>query len=195
VTGSTAEHWDRRHRSRPPRTTPASFVVEASHWFEPGGRVLDVAGGTGRNAMWLARHGFDLTLVDVSGVAVEMVRQRARESGVSLAALVSDVEDEGLPVGPWDAIVIHHFFHRPLLQATPDLLASGGILAFCQPTVRNLERHDRPGERWLLAEGELAAWAKTERSRFAVVRIEERWFNNGRHEAHLIARLRETRPG
>ena len=154
-----------------------------------------MAGGAGRNAVWLASRGFEVTLVDVSEVGAELARDHARTAGVPLQALVRDVEADGLPPGPWDAMVIHHFLDRPTLEAAPDFLGTGGVLVFCQPTRRNLERNQRPGERWLLAEGELADWVAARDSRLEVLQLDERWFDNGRHEARLVARRRGPQPG
>ena len=65
-------------------------------------------------------------------------------------------------------------------------LARGGLLLYVHSTMRNLERHDRPSKRFLLAEGEL-------RTAFAgaleIVSYDEGWLDGGRHEARLLARL------
>jgi len=184
------DRWHQRHAERGLRSEPADFVVAVSEWFHPGGRVLDVAGGTGRNAIWLARRGFAVTLIDFSPVAVALVAEGAAEAGLPLSATLWNVETDGLPIGPWDAIVIHHFLDRPSLDVALDRLRRGGVLAFCQPTLRNLERHEHPGERWLLAEGELEEWTGNRSDRLQVLTLEEEWFDNGRHEARLVARYR-----
>jgi tellurite methyltransferase len=57
-----------------------------------------------------------------------------------------DVEVSGMPGGQWDLVLIHHLLARGLFAEIPAVLAPGGILVFCQPTRRNLERHDRPGQ-------------------------------------------------
>lgn len=133
-----------------------------------------------------------MTLIDVSDVAIDLARQSADQAEVPLETSVRNVEADGLVSGPWDAIVMHHFLDHPSLDRSPDLLACGGVLAFCQPTLRNLERNDRPGRRWLLAEGELAEWAEALDGRLEVLQLEERWFDNGRHEARLVARRPRT---
>jgi hypothetical protein len=55
---------------------------------------------------------------------------------------------------------------------------------FCQPTLRNLERHARPGRPYLLVEGELPTLVQG----LEVLQYEEGWLEEGRHEARLVAR-------
>ncbi len=73
-----------------------------------------------------------------------------------------------------------------MLAAAPGALEPHGLLIFCQPTVRNLERHERPARRYLLEEGELAALAAG--MALEVLLLEEGWGEEGRHEARLVAR-------
>lgn len=187
---SQSAAWDERHARRGRRSDPAAFVVAAARWFSPGARVLDVAGGSGRNAVWLAGKGFEVTLIDFSPVAVRLATESAEAAGVSIDTVVRDVAALGLPPGPvqgrWDVIVMHHFLDRPGLESVPVRLAPGGVLACCQPTQRNLERNPRPSARWLLADGELADWANSHDDTMKVIDGGEGWFE-GRHEARLVA--------
>jgi SAM-dependent methyltransferase len=146
-------------------------------------RVLDVAGGAGRNALWLARRGCDVTLADVSPVALARAAGAAATAGVTLRLLERDLETAALPAGPWDAIVVVDFLHRPLFDAFPGALAADGILLYAQPTQRNLERHAHPGARFLVEAGELRALARG----LEVVRYAEGWLDD-RHVARLVAR-------
>ena len=148
------------------------------------GRALDLAGGTGRNALWLARRGLDVTLADFSAVALRVAREAADAEGLPLRTLETDLETEPAPVGPWDLVVCALFLHRPLLRALPGVLAPGGLLVVAHPTRRNLERHPKPGPGHLLDKGELAGLATGLR----VVRSDEAWRADGRHEAWLVAR-------
>ncbi len=66
--------WDARwERNRQPQT-PAAFVVESARFLPATGTAIDVAGGSGRNAIWLAGRGLEVTLVDVSSVALTRAR-------------------------------------------------------------------------------------------------------------------------
>jgi SAM-dependent methyltransferase len=150
----------------------------------PRGRALDVAGGAGRHALWLARRGLAVTLADVSGVALAIAADRARAEGLRLATVELDLEAAPLPAGPWDVIVCAYFLDRRLLAALPAALAPGGLLAVAHATRRNLERHPRPGPSHVLEEGELPSLVRG----VEVLSYEEGWLESGRHEARLVAR-------
>ncbi len=186
------QRWNARHADRGPTDEPARFLVERAELLPTHGRAIDVAGGTGRNARWLASRGLSVTLTDVADEACRIATQRAREDGVDLEVIRSDLTSEPLPPGPWDVILIHHFLAVEVVRAAPDLLAPGGLLLWCQPTVRNLERHARPARRWLLAEGELRELVATIDG-VQVVELTEGWTEGGRHEAHLV--LQAPAPG
>ena len=181
-------HWA-KHGSEPEE--PAAFVVEAARYLPGTGRALDVAGGAGRHAAWLAARGLEVTLVDISTVALEQASRLAHSRRVNISLVPKNLELDGLPSGTWDVILIHLFLDRALLGEVPDALEPEGVLVFCQPTRRNLERHERPGPEYLLEEGELAdlvaGWP------LDVVVLEEGWGLEGRHEARLVARLADQR--
>src|SRR5213075_3071128 len=64
------ERWNARWREQAGELAPpAAFVVEHTALLPASGRALDVAGGAGRHAVWLARAGLDVTMIDVSDVA------------------------------------------------------------------------------------------------------------------------------
>jgi tellurite methyltransferase len=178
------ERWNARYREEEPRRAPSSFLTGLDALLPRRGRALDVAGGTGRHALWLARRGLAVTLADVSEVALDEAMRSARAEGLPLATVQVDLEEAPLPEGPWDLILCAYFLHRPLFAAFPGALAPGGWLAFAHATRRNLERHARPGPAFLLEEGELATLVRG----LHVIQLTEGWFEEGRHEARLVAR-------
>ncbi len=181
------ERWNQRWRGREhPTDEPSPWLVAIAPLLPSRGRALDVAGGAGRHAVWLARRGLDVTLVDVSDEALALAGGAAAAAGVRLELVRGDLDvDPGaLPPGPWDLIVCFHYLDRPLLPRLAAALAPGGTLVFCQPTRKNLERHPRPGSSHLLDEGEAPSLARG----LDIVVSEEGWLDEGRHEARLVAR-------
>ena len=78
--------WDARYRAHEPGLRqPSSSLLAVADLMPLGGRALDVAGGTGRHALWLARRGLDVTLADLSGVALELARREAARAGPRVA--------------------------------------------------------------------------------------------------------------
>ncbi|MBC8356005.1 MAG: class I SAM-dependent methyltransferase [Planctomycetes bacterium] len=163
---------------------PSSLLTNLAPLLPSSGRTIDLAGGAGRNAIWLANRGLDVSVADVSDVALKLVEARAVEFGVSIETQRVDFETEPFPAGPWDLIVSVHFLLRPLFTTFPAVLANGGTLVCIHPTRSNLERHDKPPSRYLLEDGELPKLATD----LEVVRYEEGWLAEGRHEAVLVAR-------
>jgi tellurite methyltransferase len=180
MAGPDRERWNAKYREEEAIAQPSPFLVALADLLPRRGRALDVAGGSGRNALWLLRHGLQVTIADISDVAL----QRAAAAAEGLRTVEVDLESEPLPEGPWEVIVCSHFLQRPLFSQFPALLAPGGFLVVAHPTVVNLQKHPRPGREYLLAEGELHALVKG----LEVVRFEEGWVESGRHEARLVAR-------
>lgn len=181
------EHWNQRYLEEGWRTEPAAFLLEAAPYLPDGSRILDVGGGTGRNSVWLAAQGHDVTIVDISEVGLEMARQAAAEAGVAVKTIEMDLDTDPLPDGPWDVIIDFHYINRSLFGVFYDLLRPGGLLIFCRATVRNLEKHDRPPRSFLLAEGE--GWELLEGWELVIAR--EGWSAEERHEFEALARKPE----
>lgn len=147
------------------------------------GRALDVAGGTGRNAIWLAQRGWDVTIADISDVALVFALERAASLHVPLETSLTDLGNEPLPEGPWDLVTLFHYLDRDLLMAVVGALRPGGALIGALATVSNLERNDRPPLPYLLEDGELPGLMGD----LELVRYEEGW-QDDRHDARFVAR-------
>ena len=148
--------WDEKYRKDVARPRlPSPFLVGISGMLPTRGRALDIAGGAGANAVWLASQGWDVTLADISPVGLAFATEHARSAGVVLRTLEVDLEQEPFPPGPWDLIVCVRFLYRPLFAIIPEELSPGGVLVVAHPTRSNLSRHERPGPRHLLEDGEL----------------------------------------
>lgn len=114
-------------------TEPNDFLKEAVRYLPEGGRVLSVAEGEGRNAVFLARQGFRVTGVDASRTGLEKARGLAAEAGVDIECLCRDLADYEPEAGAWDGVVsifchlpaaIRAQLNRKLVQA----LRPGGVL-------------------------------------------------------------------
>lgn len=181
------ERWNEKWRDRAGALVPpSSFIAASRHHLPTRGRALDVAGGAGRHAVWLARHGLDVTLVDVSDTGLDRASGRAASAGVAVQFVRADLDVDELPGGAWDVIVVHHYLCRSLWPVLAAALAPGGLLLLCQPTHQNLERHPSPGPRFLVEPGELVAFARG--AGLEILHDRADWTADGRHEAELIAR-------
>jgi SAM-dependent methyltransferase len=125
----------------------------------PGGRVLDVAAGAGRESVFLALHGFDVTAVDNDRGILGSAEALAARNGVRIATAVVNLEriEPELPAGPFQVVLVFRFLHRPLFPALAAAVAPGGFLVY-ETYRRGQERFGRPKHpRFLLDRGELSS--------------------------------------
>ena len=105
--------WDERYRGEDYvyGTAPNDFLRDQIEHI-PAGRVLCLAEGEGRNAVFLAEQGFHVTAVDQSSVGLSKARRLATDRGVEIDTVVADLA--GFSIGPdaWDGIV-SIFGHMP----------------------------------------------------------------------------------
>jgi len=112
-------------------STPSRFLVDNVNLL-PGGRALDLAMGYGRNAVFLARHGFEVEGVDISLEAVAGALRAAQEAGVSLNGWVADLETESFSISPeaYDVIICFNYLHRPLIPLIKQGLRTRGMVVY-----------------------------------------------------------------
>ena len=111
-----AQTWDERYAAaRQWSLTPNQFVAEATGQLPPG-RALDLACGEGRNAIWLAQRGWDVTALDFSARGVERGRQAATEAGVEVTWVVGDALTHDLP--EVDLVVVAYLQLEPSERRT-----------------------------------------------------------------------------
>jgi SAM-dependent methyltransferase len=178
------QKWNARYQAQAGPREPSAFLKSLTELLPRTGQALELAGGLGADACWLARRGLDVTLVDISDVALSRAAELARAEGVVLRLQPLDLELEPLQPGLFDVVLCLNYLWRPLFAALPRVLAPGGLLVFAQPTLRNLERHPHPSARFLLGDGELPGLLRE----LEIVSYTEGWTPEGRHEARLVAR-------
>lgn len=152
MSDTTREKWDERYRSGAyaARTHPTQLLAE---WLPrlPRGRALDVPCGAGRNAVYLAEHGYAVDAIDISSVALERARQSAVERNIVINWIELDLESAALPEKRYDLIVMVRYAHSALLAALIGLLNDGGYL-LCEEhllTNRNVVGPKNPDFRML----------------------------------------------
>ena len=94
------------------------------------GTALDVGAGEGADAIWLAEHGWDVTAVDLSSVALDRGRRRAEEVGVAdrIAWRQADLTTWAPPAGAFD-LVTAHYLHLPADDRRTAYAAIAGAVA------------------------------------------------------------------
>jgi len=128
-----ATSWDERYSTSELvwSAGPNASVVEQVSGLTPA-RALDLAGGEGRNAVWLAEQGWDVELVEFSAVAIEKAAAIAHHRGVPLRTTLADVTDAP-ELDPADLVLVCYLQlpTEPLaaaLRHAAGLVAPGGTL-------------------------------------------------------------------
>lgn len=108
------DFWDQRYStdSYLYGETPNDFLVESQNHLKAGGKILCLSEGEGRNAVYLASRGFQVTCVDQSSVAKEKALKLAAKYNVEIKYDVLDLKDYDLGEEKWDGIV-SIFAHTP----------------------------------------------------------------------------------
>lgn len=125
--------WEQRYRAEADAGTlgsaPTPLLMEAANLLPPG-HALDLACGTGRNALWLAQHGWSVTAVDGSSAAIETLRRRAGHLSVTVDAQVADLEKVGFTIAPahWDLIAMCYYLQRDLFEPCKRGVVPGGVM-------------------------------------------------------------------
>jgi len=140
---------------------PSEWVRRFSSLIANGGRVLDLAAGSGRHSLYLASQGFSVLAVDRDVAALEILLQSKTDLDIEIEQL--DLEGPTWPlvnrVGLFDAVVVTNYLYRPYLQCLPVLLAEGGILMYETFAIGNAAFGKPSNPDFLLQTGELLDFA------------------------------------
>lgn len=105
--------WDQRYNNETYAygTEPNDFLL-AMYNKLPTGKVLCLAEGEGRNAVWLAEKGLEVTAVDSSEVGLQKAKKLAKTRGVKINTVHADLADFKIKPNHWD-VIVSIFCHIP----------------------------------------------------------------------------------
>ena len=108
----------------------AQFLVENMELL-PRGKALDVAMGNGRNAIYLAKNGFEVEDVDMSPEAVNIALESSLKAGVTIKAQVADLEvSYRIEKSAYDVIICFNYLQRSLIPQIRDGVRQGGMVVY-----------------------------------------------------------------
>jgi tellurite methyltransferase len=174
--GGERERWNHKYRGLPTarRSNPDPFLVHAfSEYMQPlypeGGRALDLAGGAGRHAIWLAKQGWEVTLMDVSDAGIEQARQGAGPLACHIDFVVADVNgfealqthathshvaDSHVPHG-FEVVMVFFYLERKIFPELLQAIRPGGLLIYKTYTSMEAKLGGPKNPAHLLEPGEL----------------------------------------
>jgi SAM-dependent methyltransferase len=140
-----ATDWDARYAA----TAELEWGAAPNRWVAaeladlPPGRACDLAAGEGRNALWLASRGWDVTAVDFSGAALGKGRPLAEERSLPVTWVQADVRRYAVEARAYDAVILAYLHlydaeRRAVLRAAAEGLAPGGVLVVVGHDTTNL---------------------------------------------------------
>ena len=147
-------YWNARYAEKGYVFGTEANVFVARHLADVDpGRALDLACGQGRNAIWLARRGHQVTGIDHSQIAIEQARRLAEQAGVEVEFVVGDVVADEADHDAYDLVLLSYLqleeerrvpAHANAVRA----VAPGGMVLLVAHHLDNLDRGyggpDRP---------------------------------------------------
>jgi 2-polyprenyl-3-methyl-5-hydroxy-6-metoxy-1,4-benzoquinol methylase len=124
-----SEDWDQRYAGRELVWTSEAnrFLVQEAATLAPA-RALDLACGEGRNAVWLAERGWQVTGVDFSTVGVAKAQRLADARGVTVEWVTANVLDHRPKPAAFELVIIF-YLQVPATQRTPIVRSAAGAVA------------------------------------------------------------------
>lgn len=181
------ELWNRVLTAEKPRfnTDPNAFLVRMIEGRDPG-RALDVGMGQGRNAIWLARQGWEVTGFDPADKAVALAHELAERAGVTITTETVGSEEFEWGTERWDLIVLSYVSARDWIATIHRALRPGGLVVL-EAFHEDATREASIGRGVVYESNELL-----ERfSSFRILRYEDEWATAdfGRGETRVVRLL------
>jgi SAM-dependent methyltransferase len=114
--------WNEKYKTLTAK--PPSKLLEYLPRALKSQKALDLAGGLGRNSFELVKKGYDVTLIDISDVALSKI------SHPQIKKICLDLDKFTIPQNEYDIIVMIKYFNLDLLKQIPDALKKQGFFIF-----------------------------------------------------------------
>jgi len=125
------KRWDKRFGKKDFAfgKKPNPFLKKLIHLL-PKGRALDIAAGEGRNAAFLAQHGFEVDAVDISERGLKKAQKLARAKGIKINIFLVDLDQYQVEKERYDLIANFYFLKRRFIPRIKKGLKKGGRVIF-----------------------------------------------------------------
>jgi tellurite methyltransferase len=130
------EAWNQRYRDGSHGGSgPDPFLIKSCEefiqpLFPAGGAALDVAGGTGRHAVYLAERAWRVTLADISEVGIKRAHDLATRRGLTIDFLIGDARSLEFGRERFDIVMVFFYLEREIFPALCAALRPGGLIVY-----------------------------------------------------------------
>lgn len=159
---SDIQRWDNKYTALTytPELNPDPLLLEHADLLTGRGRSLDVACGTGDNALYLAQRGYTSYGVDGSIEGLRHCQRKAIDNRLEVTLFVADLEHLSLPGNSFDAIVVMRYLDRELIPLLKRIVRPEGLLVLKTFNRNFLKEKPNFPSAYVLDDGELNAWFK-----------------------------------
>jgi len=132
-----SEKWNERYARTSGSLPEPDILLTAHRELLTLGRALDLACGTGSNALFLAEQGYSVDAVDISFAALSGLSSEARRRSLPVHCVVADLDYFVLPKCTYDLVAIFYFFDPRLVASITGCLRKGGTLFYATYNYRH----------------------------------------------------------
>ncbi len=133
---------------------PSRWLQENVSLLASSGKAIDIAGGEGRNSVFAASRGYEVTCLDISENGLRKAQALAQEKNTKITTVFADLDSDSLKVNEYDLVLCFNFLERSLFPGICKALKPGGLLFYETFTVDYLKYSSFKKE-WVLEANEL----------------------------------------
>jgi SAM-dependent methyltransferase len=172
--------WDKKYLSTPAlleHREPSQKLIDLVQTIKKG-KALDIASGTGKNSLYLAKHGFEVDAYDISNVAIDFIKEKNIQN---ITTHMVDLEGFVPLSNIYDLVVMTNYLDRNIIPHLLNALKQNGILYI--ETYMHDESNTKPNSnpKFLLEKNELKNFID---SNYTIIEYDE--FNNDNKELYRM---------
>lgn len=126
------EKWDNKYLKKSQLLRPRDASANLKEWLThcTGTKALDLACGSGRNSIYLAKCGFEVDSLDIASLAIDALDAEAKKQNLTsnINTFLVDLDTYKIKQKMYDIIVMANFLDRDVLKRAKDALKTNGIL-------------------------------------------------------------------
>jgi SAM-dependent methyltransferase len=126
-----SKDWEKEYSAKSLNDTPLPASLLENHInLLTGGLSLDIASGTGQNAVFLSSQGYKVTAVDKSPSAAILANQYSLEKGYEINTVTEDILTFKIEENSFDLIADFYFLEREIIPKIKNGLKKNGLVFF-----------------------------------------------------------------